>query len=78
MDDVLSKGERTRAAILDAAYDLFIEQGFAATSMRDIAGRAGLAPGSLYNHFSSKEELAAEAFDYAWKSAFETRMQDLE
>jgi AcrR family transcriptional regulator len=57
MDDVLSKGERTRAAILDAAYDLFIEQGFAATSMRDIAGRAGLAPGSLYNHFSSKEQI---------------------
>jgi AcrR family transcriptional regulator len=59
MDDVISKGERTRAAILDAAYDLFIEQGFAATSMRDIAGRAGLAPGSLYNHFSSKEEIFA-------------------
>lgn len=57
MDDGQSKGERTRTAILDAAYDLFVEQGFAATSMREIARRAGLAPGSLYNHFASKEEI---------------------
>ena len=36
---------------------MFVEQGYAAASLRDIAGRAGLLPGSLYHHFDSKEEL---------------------
>src|SRR5512138_554257 len=56
-DTVLSKGEQTRQAIEAAAYELIIQQGYAATSMRQIAERAGLAPGSLYNHFASKEEV---------------------
>lgn len=46
--------------------------------MSDLMAATGLEKGGIYRHFSSKEELAAEAFDYAWKSAFETRMQDLE
>ncbi len=53
----LSKGEQTRQAILSAAYDLIIRQGYAATSMRQIAEKAGLALGGIYNHFSSKEEV---------------------
>ena len=56
----LSKGERAAQAIADAAYALFIEQGFHATSMRQIARRAGVALGGIYNHFKSKEEI----FDY--------------
>jgi AcrR family transcriptional regulator len=59
-EESLSKGERTRQAILDAAYSLFLEQGFAATSMRQIAGRAGLALGGIYNHFESKEAIFSE------------------
>ena len=55
-----SKGERTRAAILEAAYDLFLAQGFAATSMRQIAARAGLALGGIYNHFTGKEAIFSE------------------
>ena len=57
MDDTLSKGERTSRAIIDAAYDLIVERGYAATSMRQIADKAGLALGSIYNHFPSKEEV---------------------
>ncbi len=56
----LSKGERTRQAILEAAYELFLEQGYAATSMRQIAERAGLALGGIYNHFSNKEAIFGE------------------
>ncbi len=56
-DEKLTKGERTRLAVLDAAYGLIVEQGYAATSMRQIAERAGLALGGIYNHFSSKEEV---------------------
>ena len=57
MNDSLSKGERTSQAILEAAYSLFLEQGFHATSMRQIAQRAGLALGGIYNHFDSKEQI---------------------
>jgi AcrR family transcriptional regulator len=56
-DETLSRGERTRQAVVDAAYNLIIEQGYAATSMRQIAERAGLSLGSIYNHFPSKEEV---------------------
>ncbi len=52
-----TKGEQTRQAIISAAYELIIRQGYAATSMRQIAERSGLALGSIYNHFSSKEEV---------------------
>jgi AcrR family transcriptional regulator len=56
-EETLRKGERTRHTIVDAAYNLIIQQGYAATSMRQIAEKAGLALGSIYNHFSSKEEV---------------------
>jgi AcrR family transcriptional regulator len=55
--DASTKGETTRAAIEDAAVELFMENGYHATSMRQIAERAGLALGGIYNYFSSKEEL---------------------
>jgi AcrR family transcriptional regulator len=53
----LTKKERTRQAIEQAAYELFMEQGFTATSMRQIAERAGLALGGIYNHYTGKEEI---------------------
>lgn len=53
----LKKGEATRLAIEEAAMGLFLEQGYAATSMRQIAEEVGLALGGIYNHFSSKDEI---------------------
>ena len=52
-----TKGETTRIAIEDAAIELFMEQGYHATTMRQIAERAELALGGIYNHFSSKEDI---------------------
>lgn len=46
-----------RRIILNAAAELFSTQGFDRTTIRDIAGQAGLLPGSVYHYFSSKEEL---------------------
>jgi AcrR family transcriptional regulator len=57
MKNSLSKGERTSQVILEAAYALFLENGFHATSMRQIAQRAGLALGGIYNHFENKEQI---------------------
>lgn len=55
--DMPTKGEITRLAIEDAAIELFLKQGYHATSMRQIAEQAGLALGGIYNHFASKEEI---------------------
>ena len=56
----LSKGGRTRQSILQAAYELFLEKGYAATSMRAIAERTGLALGGIYNHFENKDAIFSE------------------
>lgn len=53
----MKKGEVTRLAIEDAAIELFMEQGYHATSMRQIAKRADLALGGIYNHFKSKDDI---------------------
>jgi len=55
--DVPKKGDVTRLAVGEAAFELFMEQGYHATSMRQIADKAGLALGGIYNHFSSKEDI---------------------
>jgi len=47
----------TRNAILRAASDLFGRQGYAATSVDEIAAAAGVAKGAVYHHFASKERL---------------------
>lgn len=61
MEDAnISKGERTRQIVMETAYQLFLEQGYAATSMRQIAERAGLALGGIYNHFTGKEAIFSE------------------
>jgi AcrR family transcriptional regulator len=55
-----TKGERTRQVIMNAAYELFLTQGYAATSMRQVARHAGLALGGIYNHFPGKEAIFSE------------------
>ncbi len=57
MDTTLTKGESTKQAILTAACSLFIEQGFHATSMRQIARRSNTSLSGIYNHFTSKEAI---------------------
>lgn len=55
--ETVKKGEATRLAIENAAVQLFLEQGYHATSMRQIADKAELALGGIYNHFSGKDEI---------------------
>jgi AcrR family transcriptional regulator len=51
------KSEETRASIVEAAYQVFMEGGYHGASMRDVSRRAGLTVGAIYNHFATKEEL---------------------
>lgn len=52
-----AKGEQTRALILETAVQMFMERGYEETTMRAIAERAGVALGSTYYYFRSKEQL---------------------
>lgn len=56
--------EATRRQILDTALELFRERGFEETTIRDIAGRAGLSLGSAYYYFKSKEAIVGAYYDY--------------
>jgi AcrR family transcriptional regulator len=49
--------ESRPAELLAAALDLFVERGYAATRLDDIAARAGVSKGTLYLYFANKEEL---------------------
>jgi AcrR family transcriptional regulator len=51
--------EATAAAILDAAEEVFADQGLNAAHMNDIAARAGVAVGTVYNHFKDRDALLA-------------------
>ncbi len=51
---------RKRQLIIEAAVECFVERGFHQTSIRDIAGVAGISVGNLYNHFASKSALILE------------------
>ncbi|MFI7133576.1 TetR/AcrR family transcriptional regulator [Nonomuraea sp. NPDC050153] len=55
-----AKGRARRQEILRAAFRAFAEQGFRATSMREIAEMVGLSQAGLLHHFSSKDELLEE------------------
>ena len=52
-----AEGDKTRQAILKAAESLFVEQGFAATSMANVAKHAGITKSLIHHHFGSKREL---------------------
>jgi TetR/AcrR family transcriptional repressor of nem operon len=62
----MSKGEKTREVILGRAAELFNVQGYSGSTLADIMQATGLHKGGIYNHFESKENLALEAFDYAF------------
>lgn len=54
------RGERTRAAFLDAARQEFAEKGYFNAKIADIAERAGRSSGSFYNYYDNKELLLAD------------------
>jgi AcrR family transcriptional regulator len=57
MTDVARPRGDTRTEILEVARELFSEQGYEATSLREIAERLGITKAALYYHFKSKDEI---------------------
>jgi AcrR family transcriptional regulator len=57
-----SRGARTQEKIQEVALALFAEKGVDRTTIGDIAGAAGIAEGTIYRHYSGKEELIWQLF----------------
>jgi len=74
----MSKGEQTRQRIIAEAASLFNRRGYHGSSLQDLMEATGLEKGGIYRYFSSKEELAALAFDHAWNEGLEARQQGLD
>jgi TetR/AcrR family transcriptional repressor of nem operon len=72
------KGEQTRQEIIRKAAPIFNQNGYASTALSDLMRATGLEKGGIYRHFGSKQELAGDAFNYAWKLAMDTRFKGTE
>lgn len=73
-----SKGEKTRRNIVAKAAVLCNQRGYEGCSMHDIIDAVGLEKGSICGHFYSKEELAIEAFNFAWADTVQKRLGNLD
>jgi TetR/AcrR family transcriptional repressor of nem operon len=71
----MRKGEQTRREIIRKAAPIFNQKGYNGAALSDLMEATGLEKGGIYRHFESKQQLAAEAFDYAWKLAIDTRFE---
>ena len=72
----MGKGEQTRQDIIRKAAAIFNQRGYEGAALSDLMKATGLEKGGIYRHFQSKQQLAMEAFDYAWKLAVDTRFAD--
>ncbi len=69
------KGEQTRQEIIRKAAPIFNQKGYDGAALSDLMRATGLEKGGIYRHFESKQELAGEAFDHAWKLAMDARFE---
>ena len=74
----MRKGEQTRQEIIRKAAPIFNQRGYDGAALSDLMKATGLEKGGIYRHFDSTQELAAEAFDHAWKIAIDTRFEGTE
>ena len=71
----LAPDERRRQILLGAA-ELFVKHGYSGTSIRDIAERTGLLPGSVYHYFPAKEDLFTEVHREGFRQLI-ARVEDI-
>lgn len=62
MDQRRERGERTRRQLIESALELFADRGYDATTVGDIAARAGVAERSFFHHFASKDDVLFDGY----------------
>ncbi|HEX5929606.1 MAG TPA: TetR/AcrR family transcriptional regulator [Solirubrobacterales bacterium] len=72
------RGEETKRRILDTSITLFAARGFEACTMRDIAAAVGIKAPAIYNHYTSKEDVLAEAMEHIMGRFFWSLLGPLE
>ena len=71
----MRKGEQTRREIIRKAAPIFNQKGYDGAALSDLMRATGLEKGGIYRHFESKQQLAGEAFEHAWKMAMDARFE---
>jgi TetR/AcrR family transcriptional repressor of nem operon len=74
----MRKGQQTRREIIRKAAPIFNQRGYDGAALSALMKATGLEKGGIYRHFDSKQQLAAEAFDYAWQETLLARTRDLD
>jgi len=72
------KGEQTRREIIRKAAPIFNQKGYDGAALSDLMRATGLEKGGIYRHFESKQQLAGEAFEHAWKIAMDGRFEGMQ
>ena len=74
----MRKGEQTRREIIRKAAPIFNQKGYDGAALSDLMRATGLEKGGIYRHFESKQQLAGEAFEHAWKIAMDGRFEGMQ
>ncbi len=74
----LERRQESTEAVLDAALSLFVSRGYQATTMADIAGKAGLTKGAVYFYFKDKLALVTELLDRSERTLYRPFFDQLE
>ncbi|NOY22354.1 MAG: TetR/AcrR family transcriptional regulator [Acidobacteria bacterium] len=69
------KSDISIEAVLEAALELFSSQGYGATSMRQIAEKAGVSVGNIYHHFKNKELIFQRLLDRYWEIVLDPELK---
>jgi AcrR family transcriptional regulator len=62
MDQRRARGMRNRQALIGAALDLFVTQGYDATTIEQISAAAGVAPRTFFHHFATKDDILFDGY----------------
>lgn len=77
-EPVQERSKKTREKILDAAKELFAENGFEEATTHSIAEKAGISVGGLYAHFKNKEEIFLNVLEQRSREVYEVTKESVE
>ena len=71
----MTQGQETKKFVIEKAAGIFNTRGYSGTALSDLMEATGLQKGGIYRHFESKEQLALDAFDFAFQMSLRVRFE---